>query len=199
MDQYAHQVPCIGYLLICTLIRALFLLRSSMRASIGRFLCLLISALIRTLITVRGSMRETIRSSSAVQRVPLELQVGPHPVPTAQINARIIWLVPMHIYQRADLHADNSARINAWINQGIDIPPRGGGVGTNRVRINVQIKKYPLDCIDPRTARHTVTNVQISALINRRRNQTIDARIDLRSGNRVRINVQIKRDLLDGT
>ena len=67
------------------------------------------------------------------------------------------------------------------------------------MRINVQIKKYPLDCIDPRTARHTVTNVQISALINRRRNQTIDARIDLRSGNRVRINVQIKRDLLDGT
>ena len=49
--------------------------------------------------------------------------------------------------------------------------------------------------IDPRT----VISVQISALINRHRNQPIDARIELRSGYSVRINVQIKRDPMDGT
>ena len=87
-----------------------------MRASIGWFLCLLISARICTLVTVRGSMRGTIRSSSAVHWVPLDLHVDPHTVPTAQFNARINRLVPMSIDQRADLHADNSARINAWHN-----------------------------------------------------------------------------------
>ena len=53
--------------------------------------------------------------------------------------------------------------------------------------------------IDLRIDPDTVTTVQVSVLINRHRNQPIDSRIELRSTNRARINVQIKRYPLGGT